>query len=339
MKKRLGLSLNRIAELVRWDEWAHSKAPFVALAYLLLSLTHPLISSASVVFSLLIFTCLYLAFGYVFNDWIDRTADRQAGKTNFIGSFSRPRATAILLGLMIAGPLSLGPLLLRPDVLWTVLLGYLLAIGYSVPIIRLKERGIWGLLSASLAQRTFPVALLLVVATSFSPVMAALYLILVTIVGLRWMVTHQLADHSNDLRTQTKTFSTRAGYHNTERWLPRSIAAELLLIGLLVALTALTHHAALLIPGAYALITAVMTRASGESPLDMLKRPATAYLVLADWYFIYWPIGLALVGIGVLPGAIAWAIAIAVWQRNMVSEHTRELSRSIACLRRENLTT
>ena len=318
--------LQQALRLVRWRDWATSKLPFVAEAYLLLCLTQGKDTlTPGCALRILLFAGCYLAFGYVFNDWVDRDADLRVGKASIVGGWRPGWAAGMLLGLAGASFLSLGPLLQQSAALVLVALSYGLALAYSMPVIRLKERGLLGLLSAGLAQRTMPAALVFAVASRTPLIPALVYVTLISVVGLRWMVAHQLVDHANDVTTATRTFVVHMGYAGALRWLPRMVAAELVLGSGLVLLVALQRPAILAVPVIYVLASAVLTKSTGESFWQMLADPGKAYLVLADWYFIYWPLGLTLVGMGVLPGALLWAAGWLVWQWGYVRQHLRNL--------------
>jgi 4-hydroxybenzoate polyprenyltransferase len=317
----------RLGHLTRWSEWYDTKLPFVAIAYLLLVLTYSLEeTSAEAVLRILAFSGFYLAFGYAYNDWADRESDRRAGKPNAVGELAWPRVALLLAGLVIGSLASIWSLLGQLDVLTTVVLSYPLALAYSAPPVRLKERGWTGLIVASIAQRCLPCWLLFVARGHISELSIS-YTTLIFIVGLRWMVTHQLADHTGDQASQTETYTTRVGYARAQRWLPRFLTLELALIAWLTVRMIGRHPAIVAITVLYVLVTALMTWTTGETLWQMLNHPSTAYLVLSDFYFLYWPLGLALVWIIHRPATGWWILGLAVWLRRHILQHLDDLHR------------
>lgn len=97
--------------LLRWNEWYDSKMPLIAAYAYDLSLRHPAPWRVSVfkVFIALFFYVLFIAFGYLLNDYSDREVDIRAGKVRVIQSLSNGISIIILTVLFIGGWLVLLP--------------------------------------------------------------------------------------------------------------------------------------------------------------------------------------------------------------------------------------
>lgn len=148
--------------------------------------------------------------GYAVNDAADHDQDLRAGKN--AGKAAVPKAHSLAAAVAF---LSLGTVLVlavangtaaRALAIGTVLLG----VAYSVPPIRLKERGIWGVLAGAAAQRP---ALFLVWAATLGAraalaVVLSLWLFFIGAVGI---LGHQLLDRRRDRTGSVRTFVLRNG--------------------------------------------------------------------------------------------------------------------------------
>lgn len=282
-------------------------------------------------FQLLVFSGFYLAFGYSYNDWTDRKIDRNAGKKNIIGELALPHAMLFLIALSTCSLVILWNYLSRFDVLFVVSLSYGLAFAYSSPAIRLKEHGWIGLVAASITQRCLPCLLVFVINDCITQE-SILYLILLFILGLRWMIIHQLDDYDNDKKSQTYTYVTQAGREKAQSQLPRLFAFELLLIGYILYRSVLNIPESLWILVIYGAFTMLMTWATKETWWQMLKHPSSAYFVLLDFYFLYWPLGLALLWTIHQPDKFWYCILLAIWLHRYVKQHITDLQWLLATL-------
>jgi 4-hydroxybenzoate polyprenyltransferase len=153
---------------------------------------------------------LLLMGGYAVNDVADHRQDRQAEKRP--GSPAPPRKHSLIAAaicLSIGTALTLAAAEGRPAralAAGAVLLG----IAYSVPPVRFKERGIWGVLVGAAVQRPilFLVWSLTLGARGPLVVILALWLFLVGTTGI---LGHQLLDHERDRTSGVRTFVFRKG--------------------------------------------------------------------------------------------------------------------------------
>ena len=144
--------------LVRWNEWYDSKIAFLLLCMYYAALSQPGPSGrlqAEMAF-LLAVLCVYAAFGHLVNDLSDREADRVAGKRNVLATLSEQKARVLVLAAGAIGIVLALPYWQQPGVIVSLISAYALAAFYSLPPLRLKERGAAGLIAAVAAQRTLP---------------------------------------------------------------------------------------------------------------------------------------------------------------------------------------
>jgi hypothetical protein len=178
----------------------------------------------------------------------------------------------------------------RPDVIALILTAYIVATLYSLPPTRLKERGTLGLLAAAVAQRTLPAVIVFQAMGVWDRTAVALC-VLSTLIGLRYILVHQILDLRDDARTGLRTFGTDRGADFLCRLISRVVfPLELASLGVAVVTMAETVPSLWALAALYAVWLEVLRR--------RLKRFAltpspVSYDLLADLYFIYWPLLLA----------------------------------------------
>ncbi len=188
--------------------------------------------------ALLIVSAIGLAtFGHLVNDCCDVASDALGGKTNRLAPKSVPArfaasTLAVILGLL--------PWLWLPMGWWTagllgVEIGLLLA--YSVPPIRLKSRGIWGVVADAAYAYAIP---FLLAGTLAGSIDEAPQLVLLgglgLAVGARSILYHQLEDREADELAGIKTAVARLGRPRTLRLVGYVLVpAEVILAVALVA--------------------------------------------------------------------------------------------------------
>jgi hypothetical protein len=154
------------------------------------------------------------AYVSVINDFTDRADDLAAGKKNRMIGRS-PAATIALIGL----PLVLGAIVMlrwRDDALLLTTYGaaWLAYSCYSLPPIRLKTRGLAGVLADACGAHLFPslLAAILIFRVADRPIDPT-WLIAVGLwslaYGLRGILWHQLSDRDNDAHAGVRTFAQR----------------------------------------------------------------------------------------------------------------------------------
>lgn len=208
--------LKSIARVIRADNWFCWKIPpLFAVAYASFLLQGTDYRSA-LQDLLLIFWCIasVASYGHIVNDVFDIEADRAGGKPNAMERF-RPwqRLTLCILSVLSG----LGALLCFTTN-WmaaaVLMINYLLPTVYSIPPLRLKERGVAGVACDALGAHAVPVLFVLIIVGVFpsASTLAEVGIGISAIVwslfaGLRSIVVHQVDDLLSDGRSDVVTFA------------------------------------------------------------------------------------------------------------------------------------
>jgi 4-hydroxybenzoate polyprenyltransferase len=173
------------------------------------------------------------AYGYLVNDLADIELDRRAGKPNVFRSpgVSRTRAAlivAVVFGVMVVCGL---PFVHRPDFLPLWIVWVLSATFYSLPPVRLKERGVLGLVATIAAQQPIPAAMAFAVLGHLRTWGALAFIAYITLRGICSDVGHQMRDRSQDEAAGATTFAVRRGHVVIARIYGLSLELETLLLG------------------------------------------------------------------------------------------------------------
>jgi len=309
-RKRLSL-----VKMSRWREYNTTKVPliFVPALYLMSVKPGPPIENYVRLGCIVAFTALYLAFGYMLNDYADREVDRQAGKVNIIGEVPRPLAWFFLLFVFMSGMMTLLPFYSHSLVIWFAILAYTTAAAYSLYPVRLKERGFLGLLVSAIAQRVLPALVLFAVYSHWSINTTAL-LTLYAMIGFRWILIHQILDESNDRRANVRTFVTKSGAHSAGRFLRRGVFPIEVCAGMVtIALTAITSLGGLLALLVYLgeIGLRLKLHYQRKVPFSLTQ---FSDIPLAVFYLLTWPILLALSVCSRNLRLIGVLVLIVVWQ-------------------------
>lgn len=183
-----------------------------------------------------LFSTIMTGYGYLINDLADLDIDRRHGKPNAFHGMSRGKATLVVSAALAVGSLFGLPFLDRPWFVLLWMLWILAATFYSLPPLRLKERGLTGLTTTIAAQQTLPTALLF--AAFGQPVSwgALVFVLFATARGISSDVGHQMRDWSHDASTGTGTFAVRHGYRAVQTVYAVSLEVERLALGGVMAL-------------------------------------------------------------------------------------------------------
>ncbi|MDQ6941035.1 MAG: UbiA family prenyltransferase [Candidatus Eremiobacteraeota bacterium] len=152
------------------------------------------------------------AYGHVVNDWSDVADDLRAGKPNTMRDVGVGRRAALCACLVVAGFVVLAPFANAWSARIALAVNYLWPTLYSMPRVRLKERGLLGVLSDAAGSHITPTLFTFAVVSLFVPgpanvaVMTAL-LLWVTALGIKGILYHQIADRTNDEIAGVATFA------------------------------------------------------------------------------------------------------------------------------------
>ncbi|MFO1057561.1 MAG: cytochrome P450 [Dongiaceae bacterium] len=293
-----------LAALARWDEWYDSKLPvfLAALCYAgLVADSGGRALAVDMAWLLVLFGC-YAAFGHIVNDYADREVDRLAGKARPIGDFGEPAALALMIAPAAA---TMAIALWRFDRGTVALTAAALAVAalYSLPPARLKTRGVLGLVAATLAQRTAPLAIGIQALQGWDAGAAAIVL-LGTCIGVRFILVHQALDWENDLRTGVETVGTRISRVGLFQLVKRRVF-PVECAGVVLTAAAVSGRAPLVLAVfvLFLLKEAVYWR-RGARP-----RPVT-YDLFSDFYCVLLPVALSL-SLTLAEPRLAWTLALA----------------------------
>lgn len=240
IRGRIALFLN----LLRGSDWWFYKIPpLLAIAYTEILLQSPSPQTALVKLLALLASMFFVAaYGHVINDIFDIEVDRRANKPNRMAALSIFQRILLSISLAVAG---LVPWLLTGFSTQSALLLagiYTLLTVYSAPPLRLKEKGLWGVVADAAAVHAVPT---LFVATVFSQLanpsqsesvtFATVATLWAFLVGIRGIVLHQIWDRENDEAAGVNTLVVKVGTETARSWLSFLIfPCEILLLGLLV---------------------------------------------------------------------------------------------------------
>jgi 4-hydroxybenzoate polyprenyltransferase len=215
--------LQRSLMAIRFLEWWYSKLAMAATVALSLTLATgtDFVTAAKTILLGLIPIAALGAFGYGINDVADAEVDRRRNKPrpSPLAEMSATRALLVLAPLV---PVGIGAaLVLEPWAAAIEAAGFILAAAYSLEPLRLKERGLAGVLTGACAERVVPTAVYLTLFPSDGGWMWALLagglLIWSGLVGMRWMAIHQIFDATGDRRAGLRTWGARLGERSLQR--------------------------------------------------------------------------------------------------------------------------
>jgi hypothetical protein len=203
--------------LVRPRAWWYNKIPLSVLTFLLLlDGTRLTLTAGVAMMGLLVLICSVANYGYAINELFDQDEDHRAGRNNatdtlgnrgmltiIVASAVTALALASTLAGTIGGALTAGVLVLP--------------LAYSMPPLRLKERGWWGACADAAAAHVYPAMLALAAVQHEWLRQSSLPLILAMVVwsaavGLRGILSHQLHSADRDLGAGLRTIVHRHGH-------------------------------------------------------------------------------------------------------------------------------
>lgn len=293
------MAQGRLKQLTRSHEWWDHKTPqILSLAYatalmgqkplyLLLGNAFP------IVFGSLVLIAIYAS---IINDVTDLEIDIACGKSNMMQRLSPfSRFFLVMLSLVFV---FLAAYFIYPRV-YAVLfyLCIVLSISlYSFPPVRLKKRGIWGVISCASAEHMFPALFAVVIIFYFSNVEIAWGWMAITgllsfFYGLRSILWHQFLDKENDQKSGINTFASGMdpkGFIIYERMI--LFAEMVILIILLLMLNLWITYVALVMY----LIFIVWRQVEFKSKIIIIITPEKQHfqIFMLDFYTVFFPLSL-----------------------------------------------
>jgi len=289
----------RLAALTRSHEWWDHKTPQVlSLAYATAiianaSLFNLLVPGFLLIFAGLVAIAIYAS---VINDFTDMEIDRACGKSNMMERLHP--GMRLLLVLSSLGLVLTAAALMYANIyadVFYLLIVFAISI-YSFEPVRLKKRGIWGIISCACAEHFFPVLFSIAVITWYSgSKVDILWLFaagsLSLIYGIRSILWHQFLDKENDMQSGIHTFAAAIDPGSFKKWSRAIIIVEW------IALILVLFHLQLWLPVILLLIYIVFVLLRARlfhSRIIAVIAPKEGYfqLLMLDYYSLFFPVSL-----------------------------------------------
>lgn len=288
-----------IKKLTRSHEWWDHKTPqILSLAYatailLRVSLFDLLYPGFVVIFVSLIAIAIYAS---LINDFTDMEIDRACGKSNMLLKLPQPvRVILVLLSMLLV---LLAAFYIYPDK-YAVFFYLSIAVAislYSFPPVRLKKRGLWGVLACASAEHLFPALFSISVVfglagAQIDPLWLCAAGILSFTYGARSILWHQFLDRGNDQHAGIKTYASMTDAEAFRPW--EKVITLIELVALALVLFRLDLIISLLFLGLY-LLFIWGRKVFFKSEIIMIITPDRSYyqILMLDFYTIFFPFSL-----------------------------------------------
>jgi 4-hydroxybenzoate polyprenyltransferase len=216
----------RALRFARPENWFFSKLPpLLAVAYLAILGGALDGARAVVLLAAYLFSILCVAtYGHIVNDIYDVEADQRAGKANSMAQASPARRRLLATTFLVAAFLPAAIAGYSLTVLLLIAVNCLLPTIYSIPLTRLKEKGLLGVACDAMGSHVTPTLIAIALfGAAPSPAGSAGFAVLATlwagVLGLKGILHHQIADRENDIRAGVVTFATRSDHAKLQRFL------------------------------------------------------------------------------------------------------------------------
>lgn len=226
--------MSKIISYLRIKEWLDSKVTLMMGILLLFYFCVNAAFTRNTVLALIayfLYVSMFLAISYVANDFADIEIDKKAGKKKVIAHLPK---WGIWCSLILMAAVGNVPILVLANSKWGCILvifaTYFLGLAYSTLGIRFKERGVWGLIECSFAQRCMPLLMIFFVVKLDLQLacMLAGWFTLSFIDGLRYIIIHQVNDIENDITSGVNTYVAKKRY-NFRRWILLMLISEIII--------------------------------------------------------------------------------------------------------------
>jgi 4-hydroxybenzoate polyprenyltransferase len=207
----------KLSESIRTDHWWQYKAShLLGFTYLFFCLIKPDLKTSLHLLLLSSLTIIGIAgLGYFINDYYDIEFDNKVGKRNRVGEISLLGRLGLLLLLTLVAFIPW--FFLRSNIWIWIFIGieFILLIGYSHPLTRIKEKSVWGLICDALYGHALPVIIACLTYWQYYNDKSFQQVVFFSLIflwqfqkGLRNILLHQLDDYENDINSGIKTYTT-----------------------------------------------------------------------------------------------------------------------------------
>jgi 4-hydroxybenzoate polyprenyltransferase len=213
--------MTRFLKIHRW--WDYQLTIMLGFIYHVTAMAShtPRLLSWLTTFALFVLACIGIAgFGHLVNDYFDRETDRLSSAPNLVANQTAGSLMAKFVGVLALAWL---PWLWLPTdsvILSLLVFEFVLFVLYSMPVVRLKERGLLGPVTDSLYSYTVSTSVATLVFAKLADFRIPIWFSLLIaswsfLLGLRQIVAHQIQDATRDERTGLQTFVTIHGLRQT----------------------------------------------------------------------------------------------------------------------------
>lgn len=206
--------MKQVISYLRIKEWLPSKVIFMIGIFLLFCFYCNVEFEEAFIKTVayFLYISMFLAVSYVANDFSDLEIDKRAGKKKVMADMPKWMIWSSIIIMTAAG--NIGVFICshdKPLCAALIVVTYLSGLAYSTLGIRFKEHGIWGLIECSFAQRCMPLIMipLLLKSDFILNVMLAGWMIVSFLVGIRYIIIHQVIDLENDIAAGVHTYVTK----------------------------------------------------------------------------------------------------------------------------------
>ncbi|MHC5896916.1 UbiA family prenyltransferase [Nostoc sp.] len=293
-----------VFNLFRGSDWWLYQIPkllSVAYAQILLQAVPPQ-KSITTVIALLASMFFVAAYGHVINDTFDIDADLRANKPNRIAYLSKLKRNLLTIGLATAGLIPWLWIGFIPSSAILLATLYISLTIYAAPPLRLKERDAWGVISDAFSVHLVPT---LLVATVFlhlndtarpeSIFLAVVSTACYFLMGIRGIISHQISDRENDLKSGVKTLIANldlVGINQIIFWVTRIfLPAEIILLVAMILIISQSAHLLIVFFVCYGILSIINFKRWFFNTID-LTYVEGYYIFPHDLYEVWLPLSL-----------------------------------------------
>ena len=287
----------KILRITRSSEWWEYKIPILlSLAYATALFAN---KSLFIIAGWFVFMLLSLIVGAIYvsivNDMCDIEDDHASGKRNRLSKLRPPIRWLSLITSLILALLCCFFYLKDPLTITFYLLSYLAFTLYSVPPIRLKRRGIWGVIADACGAHLFP-SLFVVAGTAHVLQIEIGWVWIISVAvwaftyGLRGILWHQFLDRSNDKLIHLNTFASRINPLSFRK--PSIFILSIELAAFAVILVTIGKPWPIIGLFAYLVLMAAYKRKLGLRLIAIIPTSQPWHLIMITYYQAFFPIAL-----------------------------------------------
>jgi len=287
----------RVLKIIRSSEWWEYKMPILlSLAYATALYANKSLYGIAGWFGFML-VCLIVGAAYVsiVNDMCDIEDDLASGKKNRLSKLRPLIRWILLITILVLAILCCVFYLKDPLTISFYLLSYLAFTLYSVPPIRLKKRGIWGVIADACGAHLFP-SLFVVAGTAHVLQIEIDWIWISSIAlwaftyGLRGILWHQFLDRSNDKLIHLNTFASRIDPTSFRKTSIYILSIEL--AALAVILIILGKPWPIVGLFAYLVLMTAYKRKLGLKLIAIIPTSQPWHLIMITYYQVFFPLAL-----------------------------------------------